>query len=297
MTNRPLVEPAPTESLPPAMEPTVAPVAQVPATMGLARRPFYAIAHRVLEDYGIRAALAHGANAIEIDMTAWSSGWWADHDGLPTSAGDTAEKMFQTVAEERKAGQNIIFVWLDLKNPDYEPNPNKKTSVEGLRRLARDILQPVGVKVLYGFYKSTIGKRAYHSIRGDLNANEALNVDGEVSMVEKELHDLPRGQRVYSNGFFDLALKFEGPLANLRAASRTGTFGKVFGWTLANHNDKTKVDRLVNGAQVDGLIYGFKHTHYYDHEDTKGALNDIIRTIQAGNHHRLANINDDPWRA
>ncbi|KAF4968278.1 hypothetical protein FZEAL_10409 [Fusarium zealandicum] len=280
MTNQTLDEAAPT---------------QVLATMDSARRPFFAIAHRVLEDYGIRSALSHGANAIEIDMTAWSRGWWADHDGLPTSAGGTAEKMFQTVAEERKAGKNIIFVWLDLKNPDYEPDASKRTSVEGLRRLARDILQPVGVKVLYGFYKSTIGKRAYDSIRGGLNANEALNVDGDVAMVERELQMLPRGQRVYSNGYFDLVLKFDGPLDNLTAASNSASFGKVFGWTLANHNDKTKVAQLVNDAHVDGLIYGFKHTHYYDDRDTKAAFNDIIRTIQAGDHYRLANINDNPW--
>jgi sphingomyelin phosphodiesterase D len=279
MTNQTLDEAAPT---------------QVPATMDSARRPFFAIAHRVLKDYGIRSALSHGANAIEIDMTAFSSGWWAKHDFF-SKAGDSAEKMFQTVAEERQAGKNIIFVWLDLKNPDYEPDASKRASVEGLRRLAREILQPVGVKVLYGFYKSTTGKRAYDSIRGGLNANEALNVDGGVAMVEKELQSLPRGQRVYSNGFFDLATMFEGPLANLTAASKSGSFGKVFGWTLANHNDKTKVARLVNDAHVDGLIYGFKHTHYYDDKDTKAAFDDIIRTLQAGDRYRLANINDDPW--
>lgn len=282
MTNQALDEAAPT---------------QLPATMDSARRPFFAIAHRVLSDYGIRAALSHRANAIEIDMTAWPGGWWADHDGLPTSAGDTAEKMFQNIAEERKAGKNIIFVWLDLKNPDYEPNAGRRTSVEGLRRLAREILQPVGVKVVYGFYKSTIGKRAYESIRGGLNANEGLNVDGVVTMVEKELQSLPRGQRVYSNGFFDLVLKFDGPLANLTAASKSGSFGKVFGWTLANHNDKTKVARLVNNAHVDGLMYGFKHTEYYDDPETRAAFADIIRTIQAGDRYRLANINDDPWSA
>lgn len=46
-------------------------------------------------------------------------------------------------------------------------------------------------------------------------------MDGELAMVEKELHDLCRGQRVYSNSFFDLAMRFEGPLANLKAASKT----------------------------------------------------------------------------
>ncbi|CAI6095927.1 unnamed protein product [Clonostachys chloroleuca] len=161
MTNQSLVEAAPIESLPLAVESVVAPGAHVPATMSLVRRPFYAIAHRIIKGYDVRSALAHGANAINIDMTAWSSGWWVGHDGLPTTARDTAKKMFQTISEERKES------------------------------------------------------------RFCLNVNEALNVDGEVAMVEKELHDLRRGQRVYSNGFFDLAMRFEAPLANLKAASKT----------------------------------------------------------------------------
>lgn len=173
--SQPLVQAAPAESILATTKPVAASGGQIAARQDQTR-PFYAIALRVLEESGIWDALKNGANAIEIDVTAWSSGWWADHDGLPTSAGDTAEKMFQTIAAERRAGKNIVFVWLDLKNPDYESDPNTKTSIEGLRRLARDILQPAGVKVLYGFYKSTIGKRAYKSIRSDLNEHEALNV-------------------------------------------------------------------------------------------------------------------------
>lgn len=295
MTSQPLIHAMPTESLSTTVEPIAAPGAQIATRQDSTPRPFYAIAHRVLTTYGVRQALGHGANAIEIDMTAWSKGWWADHDGLPTSAGNTAEEMFQTIAEERKAGKNIIFVWLDLKNPDYENNLNRNSSIAGLRQLARDILQPAGVKVLYGFYKSTIGGRAYHFLRNDLNENEALNVDAKVAVAEKELGDLPREKRVYSKGFFALDLKFEGPFQNLREASQSGAFGKVFGWTLAYHNDKTKVARLVNDAKVDGLIYGFKQTHYYDHEYTRGAYNDIVCTIQANNSYRMANINDNPW--
>lgn len=35
---------------------------------------------------------------------------------------------------------NIIFVWLDLKNLNYESDPCVKTSIKGLRELARGIL-------------------------------------------------------------------------------------------------------------------------------------------------------------
>ncbi|KID93992.1 phospholipase D, partial [Metarhizium majus ARSEF 297] len=145
-----------------------------------------------------------------------------------------------------------------------------------------------------GFYRSSIGKRAYKSIRSDLNEHEALNVDAEVAVSAKELGDLPRGKRVYSKGFFDLALKFKGPFENLSKASKSGAFRKVFGWTLANHHDKTKVARLINDAKVDGPIYGFKHTHYYDHKNTRGALEDIARAIQASGGYRMANTSDNP---
>ncbi|KAL9032078.1 MAG: hypothetical protein Q9214_008120, partial [Letrouitia sp. 1 TL-2023] len=151
------------------------------------RRPLYVIAHKVLTENGVDVALKHGANALEMDMTAWNEGWWADHDHKPHSRHRDARDLFKHVAKRRKEGQNIQFVWLDIKNPDYCDLDDKKwvvCSIKGLRKLAREILEPAGVKVLYGFMKS--GRKAFKHVRDHLNANEAINYDGSPKKTPAE---------------------------------------------------------------------------------------------------------------
>lgn len=45
-----------------------------PVPLGGSVRPVYAVAHRVLGAKGLKAALLHGASAIEIDTCAWKGG-------------------------------------------------------------------------------------------------------------------------------------------------------------------------------------------------------------------------------
>ncbi|MEI5136240.1 hypothetical protein RB199_33535 [Streptomyces libani] len=73
------------------------------------QRPTWAIAHRVLTTGGVTTALKNGANALEMDATAWRKGWWADHDGTLTSYGDTMSAMFDQVAKEHDDGRQVSF--------------------------------------------------------------------------------------------------------------------------------------------------------------------------------------------
>ncbi|KAI3391372.1 hypothetical protein diail_7481 [Diaporthe ilicicola] len=72
-----------------------------------AAKPFYAIAHRVLTVQGVQAAFSHGANAVEIDFQPWTKSG---------CAGGTARDVLQAVADQRRAGKPVAFVWFDNKN-------------------------------------------------------------------------------------------------------------------------------------------------------------------------------------
>ncbi|SEW34709.1 hypothetical protein SAMN05421595_2339 [Austwickia chelonae] len=275
------------------------------------QRPIYAIAHRVLTTGGVDDALKMGYNALEVDLTAWKAGWYADHDGTLTSRGDTVEPMFKRIAQNRKDGRNVSFVWLDIKNPDFcdsQVPAWKHCSVAHLQSKAREILEPVGIKVLYGFYK-TVGGGGWKTITQSLNQNEAVSVSGSYGSVKQQFDEhgkhVPPKQRVADYGLFNIVTGFGdcGDKANktcneLRRSSLArdaGEFGRTFAWTIAK-NQPDHVHGLLADAHVDGMITGFKATHFYYHSHTEQALKSV--TDWVGKHpstHRMATNDDKPW--
>jgi sphingomyelin phosphodiesterase D len=290
----------------------VAVAARESTTQTTAQRPIYAIAHRVLNTEGVTAALAHGANAIEMDLTAWHYQWLADHDGIPFSAGSTAREIFEFTAQQRRSGKNIQFVWLDIKNPD-SCEGTRGCSMAALRDLVRETLEPAGVRALYGFFQ-TENSRGYREIRNTLNANEAIVLSAEAGKVLRLYNSGPAiapQRRIMDYGWTELGRGFgdcqeeeeeeeEGDktCAELRMGAELrdqGELGKIMGWTSAE-GDGELVERLLGQAGVDGIIYGFSNAEYKDDVRAKAAFEDIAGFIASSpNTTRLATIDDIPW--
>ncbi|PHM45151.1 phospholipase D [Xenorhabdus mauleonii] len=256
-------------------------------------KPFYAIAHRVLTEKSVIAAITHGANALEIDCTAWKQGWWADHDGLLTSYGDTAEDIFKSIIKHDTIKQ-ICFIWLDVKNSDYSSDPNNIAAIEKLRSLARNILEVNGIRVLFELNQY---KRAWNVLTKDLNDKEAMSVRGRyekvLSVFSKSENKIPREKRVMNYGYFCLRCGFSITTKELQKGVESNKFYKIFSWTYA-HGRLDLIKQLVNDVKLDGVIYGFKVTYYYDHEDTRAAFQEVKETFENAGR-QLATRDDLLW--
>ncbi|MFD7666906.1 phospholipase [Streptomyces sp. NPDC059788] len=242
-----------------------------------AQRPTYAIAHRVLTADGVDAALRDGANAVEIDATAWKKGWWADHDGTPTSAGDPMQAMLERIAQRRAEGRTVSFVWLDVKNPDYCRGDDAKwrhCSMAALRDLARRTVEKQGVRVLYGFY-GTEGGPGWKDVVSGLRPLEGIALSGSSGDVAKTFAThgptVPKKQRVMDKGLFSISLNSRNIVSELRAGSRErdrGELGLTSGWTVGKgdgkHVDKLLAPYAAGGADADSLIYGLRAACYPD---------------------------------
>jgi len=253
----------------------------------------------------VHDALNNGANAIEIDMTAKRTGWYADHDNTIGSEGDSALHMFKMIADARKAGRTVTFVWLDLKNPDWcDPKDAKwrHCSIDALRDLAREWLEPAGVRVMYGFYEAK--GNAYFSIRDNLSALEAINLNGQEDEVARAFENGPADQakKIMSYGYFNFGFEFGDchekrykTCTELRMGVQSGKFGKVFGWT-SSAGQAGYVNKALDEAGIDGLIYGRMVKHYVDNENTRSAAADIVNWVKAHPDRRFMATNaNPPW--
>jgi len=85
----------------------------------------------------------------------------------------------------------------------------------------------------------------------------------------------------------------------LAKAVTSEKFGRVFSWTLVAglpYVNNILLDILLGDADIDGIIYGFMNTHYYDHRETRMAAKDIIDWITRHPDKRyIATQNDKPW--
>ncbi|KAE8388624.1 hypothetical protein BDV23DRAFT_173765 [Aspergillus alliaceus] len=191
------------------------------------QRPIYAIAHKVLTPDAVQMALSHGANAVRVDISPWYSGWWTDHDGSFMSDGRQA------------------------------------CSIEALWDLAREILQPAGVRVLYGFGQPTM-TRGYTVIRDSLNENEAVVISGRTHDVLERYkaagESIPIDRRVMDYGRYPM------------------------------------VRRLLDEAAIDGFVYGHSDADYGDDDGTRVAIRDIVGFVDShSDSHRMATRYDSPW--
>ena len=227
-------------------------------------RPFYAIAHKVLTSEGVDAAIDHGCNALESDLIASSSGWYADHAGLPFSAGSKVEDLFAHIGKRRREGANVLFVWLDIKNPKKcDPSMDYDCSLHHLQDLARRHLISAGIRVLYGTYSNReVEKGACTRLteRG-LHPAEAINIDNVFEDVDllfdEHCSDVPIRQRIFAIGFLDWRLRLQSILRETKLAAESGKFAKTFAWT-SIHKDSREdnIKRFITESKGDGLIFG-----------------------------------------
>ncbi|PHH66631.1 hypothetical protein CDD81_6468 [Ophiocordyceps australis] len=264
------------------------------------QRPIYLIAGSVLESKNIAVALDHGANAIEIDATAWERSWWADQAGNIFSRGDSMEDLLKTIAKLVQQGRYIGFVWLQIRNPDYCNLVTHRTcAVNGLRDIVHRHLSRLRVPVLYGFPRNynneLVGGGS--DTADNLLPHEALAIQGLSSVVQHSFDDMGLSNerlRVITDGYFDWATGFWPWRDDIAQSVKSQAFQRVFAWTYAGGRTDNLDSMMDTG--IDGIVYGFKHTAYYAHTNVRNAAQEIKQWINSHPHRaRLATKGDVPW--
>jgi hypothetical protein len=250
-----------------------------PEAAAAVRRPIYAIAHRVNTLDGVRDALNHGANSIEVDVCPWwnPNEWRAWHDCSSAGnsrRGPSLDSMFDRIVAEAHAGRKLALVWLDIKAPNYcGKEQNRACSVAGLHDKAQK-LTAAGIQVLYGFYEyhggDDVGGRGWQSLKNQLGPLEGITTTGSLATVQKAYSShgagLPVGRRVMDSGDSDISRRFGNcteasgyTCVGLKMAGKyrdAGHLAATLSWT-TTYNDPWYVDKLLGDADVDGIIAGY----------------------------------------
>jgi len=227
----------------------------------------------------VRAALDHGANAIEVDVCAWwnPNEWRAYHDCSSAGndrRGPSLDSMFDRIVAEAHAGRKLALVWLDIKDPNYcGKDENRACSVAGLHDKAKK-LTAAGIQVLYGFFEyhggTDVGGRGWQALEGQLGPLEGITTTGSLGAIQKAYSShgagLPVDRRVMDDGDSDISKKFgnctEGSgftCSELKMAGKerdAGRLAATLSWT-TTYNDPWYVDKLLGDAGVDGIIAGY----------------------------------------
>lgn len=297
------------------------------------QRPVYLIAHRVLDISAVSVALKDGANAFEMDVAPHNGILYAYHDDKDSGwlgrniPRDTVEAMMETFASHRQAGSAVTFLWLDIKKPAEWPSRcGPGCSIADLQKMAQRILEPVGVRVLYGFSLPDTEMAEAEALSWSLSANEAISIGGRADAVWERFYWLDQvsplsvQQRVMDYGMSILEAPFvmscdwsnhrgipyptgvcyelkQGANLRDRSGRRKPRFGKVFGWTIRGENRGSGyVETLMGTAKVDGLIYGEATYDYRDHPDNRAAIQQVKDWVyDNSNTHRVAGLQDTPW--
>ncbi|PGG98020.1 hypothetical protein AJ79_09012 [Helicocarpus griseus UAMH5409] len=284
-----------------------------------AAKHVYAIAHKVLTVEALEDAINDGANAIEVDLTAWKKGdktgtkkskWMMDHDGDGKNHGDTAEKVFKAVEKLVEDKRTVAFFEFDIKNPDH-CEADEDCGIDALRKMARKYLQPHGVRTLYRFQSKHTKTEDFKRISADLNDDEAVTVstatDGVLKAYKDAGKEVPKEKRIMDYGFTGLdketgfgtckekkSKKLCTQIVQAVKARDDGKLAKVIAWTATSADTKRVLKLLDKG--LDGIVYGPGHKEYKSSKDTKAMLKAIKKWIhEHSDSHVFGGQRDAPW--
>ena len=256
-----------------------------------AKRPFYAIAHRVNDIEWVKYALSRGANAIEIDIICRDGEFYVAHDFLEGYGNPLGEFLhrLQIVARQHTRLALVIF---DIKDV-CAPGGDSKQAVLGRKIMqeARKTLRAEGVRVLYSVAKKKDAAWLTNMVTGDgahrIKSGEAFAIDQEddYRQVAEELrrsHPMPfaYGNGIFvANPLFFLNCAIEESVAKAAAAPRGKRPRLVYIWTIRS----SATMRRMLAVGVDGIFVNPQN------------IPKLVGVMEESGKYRLATRRDSPF--